>query len=197
MSETDRERWNQRYLEGFYADRPYPVAFLEANIETFTPGRALDIACGSGRNTRFLAQHGFSVVGIDISDYALALAQKHPSDTELNIEYIQHDLDQGLPELGQFDLITIIRYANRPLLANIDRYLRPNGYVLIELHLRYDCDDRPLAGPTEQKYRMQRHEVQSLLKDVQIEFGFEGLIKDPDGRDAAVSQWIAQKIPKL
>lgn len=195
MSEADQERWNQRYREGYYADRPYPVAFLEGNIGMFTPGRALDIACGLGRNARFLAQHGFSVVGIDISDYALTLASEHPSSTELNIEYRQHDLDCGLPELGKFDLITIIRYANRPLLASIDRYLNPNGYLLIELPLLYDCDDRPLAGPTEPKYRMQRHEVQSLLKDVQIEFGFEGLIKDPDGRDAAVSQWIAQKIP--
>ena len=193
MSAQDKERWDQRYREGFYADRPYPVAFLQANINRFLPGRALDIACGSGRNAQFLAQHGFSVVGLDISNVALTLAKSQATEQDLNIQYLQHDLDEELPDLGQFDLITIIRYANRPLLATIDQYLAPHGYLLIELHLRYDLDDRPLAGPIEPEYRMQTKEVQSRLKNVQVEFSFEGIIKEPDDRDAAVTQIIAYK----
>lgn len=193
MSIDDRKTWNQRYQEGFYADRMHPTRLLENNLAALAPGRALDIACGAGRNARFLAKEGYTVVGVDVSDVALEQAKEAAAAEDLDITYIQHDLDIPLPPLGKFDLISIIRYVNRPLLQQIHQFLSPGGNLVIELHLKYDLDDRPLAGPTAPEHRMADHELSSLVTGVEVEYAFEGLIIDPDGREAAITQLIGRR----
>src|SRR5512137_837356 len=76
----DRGKWNQRYAgAGLYLGRA-PSRFLAENIaliEGLTPGKtALDIACGEGRNSIFLAKNGFDVTGMDISEEGLVKAEQ-------------------------------------------------------------------------------------------------------------------------
>jgi predicted TPR repeat methyltransferase len=65
---ADKERWNKRFVE---FPMPSEVSAIvvkyiaEANV-----GQAIDLACGTGRNTHFLADKGFFVDAVDISDYA-------------------------------------------------------------------------------------------------------------------------------
>jgi tellurite methyltransferase len=75
----DRDKWNDRYAgAGFYLG-PDPSRFLAENIaliKDLAPGKkALDIACGEGRNSIFLARHGFAVTGLYISEEGLTKAE--------------------------------------------------------------------------------------------------------------------------
>ena len=55
MSREDRNKWNKRYAEDSYR-KGNPVTLLENWIEHIPRGKAIDIACGSGRNALFMAQ---------------------------------------------------------------------------------------------------------------------------------------------
>ena len=68
--DSDKTKWNNRYKND---KMPSNVSELLVECEGFLPheGRALDIACGNGRNLRFLAQRGLMSEGIDISEVAL------------------------------------------------------------------------------------------------------------------------------
>jgi tellurite methyltransferase len=73
MSKLDRDKWNQRYAEDSYR-KTNPVTLLEDWLPKLPVGRALDVACGAGRNALFLARAGFTVDAIDISHAGFKLA---------------------------------------------------------------------------------------------------------------------------
>ena len=155
----------------------------------------MDVACGTGRNARFLAEFGFgSVLGVDISDVALHQARELNSSSNQTVQYRIHDLDHGLAEFGTFDLITVIRFVDKRMISAIDRSLNDNGCVLLELHLKHEGSEQ-LAGPRTDRFRVEAGEVQQLISHMEILRDFEGLIKDPDGRKSAVVQLLARKNP--
>lgn len=93
----DRTRWDARYREGAYAQRPWPSDFLQQNIQALakladengqSPGRALDLACGAGRNSVFLAQHGFATQGIDISAAAIARGAAFATQVGVKVDWV-------------------------------------------------------------------------------------------------------------
>ncbi|MGE4397263.1 MAG: class I SAM-dependent methyltransferase, partial [Sulfurimonas sp.] len=65
----DKQRWNERYLDNPMPQEVSPL--LEKYIGHAKVGQAIDVACGTGRNTHYLADLGFLVDAVDISDYAL------------------------------------------------------------------------------------------------------------------------------
>ena len=75
--------WNQSYATHDLpwdtgAPEPLLVAFVQAG--SVAPGRALDIGAGTGTNSRWLAEHGFDVLGVDIAPRAVEIARaKSPS----------------------------------------------------------------------------------------------------------------------
>ena len=68
MTEQDREKWNSKYLKN--SGKSDPSKILGKYISLVSHGNALDLACGNGRNSRFLAQKGFQVDAVDISSIA-------------------------------------------------------------------------------------------------------------------------------
>ena len=195
MSLEDRERWNQRYEEGSYSDRSHPSPVLEEWRELLpAQGDALDIACGLGRNARFLARENFNVTGVDVSDVALDRARKLARRERLDIRYEWIDLDDGLPLQSRYDVVTIIRFLDRELLQEIHNVLKPGGFVAVEIHLLLD-HPRPLAGPRTGRFRLKPGELSELLGTLQPVRQFEGVVVDPDGKEAAVARMLARKAP--
>ncbi|MXZ44135.1 MAG: methyltransferase domain-containing protein [Gammaproteobacteria bacterium] len=193
MSEEDRSTWNERYRDGFYQNRPHPCRLLAHWCKQFHGGRALDVACGTGRNSRFLASQGYQVTALDVSDVALTKARSTPHPNSSQINYVLRDLDEGLPALGKFDLIVVVRYLKRELFPILDQHLVAGGHLLVEHHIKYDADDRPLAGPESPEYRLDPEELRTLIKNFDVLYEFEGLITDPDGQYAAISQFVGCK----
>ncbi len=67
----DSEAWDERYAGTELFWTAQPNRFLVSEVSGLTPGRALDLACGEGRNAVWLARQGWDVVGVDFSQNGL------------------------------------------------------------------------------------------------------------------------------
>jgi 2-polyprenyl-3-methyl-5-hydroxy-6-metoxy-1,4-benzoquinol methylase len=101
---------------------------LENYIYLASKGNALDIACGNGRNSRFLAQKGFQVDAVDISDTVINhLAGKDPA-----INNICQDMDTWQIPQDHYQVIICIRFMDRRLFPMIQKGLKPGGVIIFE-----------------------------------------------------------------
>ncbi|WP_324170606.1 class I SAM-dependent methyltransferase [Sulfurimonas sp.] len=121
----DKQRWNERYQEHPIPDNVSKI--LEKYVDNVNIGQALDIACGMGRNTHFLASKGFDIDAVDISDYALSKIKKSPIITK-----IEADLDKYNIAPNKYDLILNTNYLNRRLLSQMKDGLKQGGVVMFE-----------------------------------------------------------------
>ena len=122
---ADKERWNKRHVEKPMRSHVEPL--IEKYIDEAEVGEALDIACGVGRNTHFLAEKGFLVDAVDISDYALSQVKNMAT-----IKKFEVDLDTYNLEINKYDLIVNINYLSRRLLPQIKEALRDGGVIIFE-----------------------------------------------------------------
>lgn len=132
-SNLDRKKtWNERYqAKPDQALQPEP--FLIDHLSYLKPGSVLDIACGDGRNSIFLAEKGFKVTGLDFSEIAIDRLRKVADAKNLNIETIEMDLslDDGFSALKKFDNLIIIHFKlSDVLLDQIPNLLNPGGLFL-------------------------------------------------------------------
>jgi len=189
MSTADRDRWNARYADGAYESRRHPSPFLEQNAQALpVTGRALDLACGAGRNAIYLANHGLSVDAVDIS--RVALERGRADAGELPIRWIECDLDDGFEASVDYDLIVNIRYVNLPLVSTLLESLRPDGVLVIEQHLVTDAD---VIGPKNPAYRVAKGQLGGVASGMVVRQTDEGVFDDPDGRRAALARLVASK----
>jgi SAM-dependent methyltransferase len=196
MSQEDRLKWDDRYRSGAYADREYPAQLLAEWEPKLARGRALDVACGAGRNSLFLAAAGWQVDAIDISPVGLARAEETASSRGLKVRWIEADLEvDPIPVLppGPYDLIVMTRYVNRPLLPLLPERLACDGVLLCEQHVD-SADD--VSGPKSPRFRMRANELLRVVAgtaDQRVLYYREGLVTDPDGRNAALAQLVTRR----
>ena len=204
MSEADKARWDQRYRDGAYSTRHAPSVLLThwvPRIDTDSP-RALDVACGAGRNAIFLSGMGFEVVAVDVSAVALERGSAKALEENRSVQWYQHDLDSGLPltspfDLG-FDLIIVVRYADTGLVQTLTERLAPGGMLLVEAHLGgpvFHEATKPLGGPSSERFRLAPGTLAASCADLETLYVNEGLVADPDGTLMALSQIVARKHP--
>lgn len=190
MTQTDRLKWDERYQSGAYGERRYPSVLLQEWIDRIPCGRALDVACGAGRNALFLAARGFTVDAVDISGAALDLARGRAQQAGLLINWIEHDLDELLALDAQYALIVLMRYVNLPLLRQLTGNLAPGGFLVCEQHL---VTDEEVIGPSNSAYRVASGALRAAAKDLRIHHLEEAIVQDPDKRNAALARLVAQK----
>ena len=87
-----REDWDRRYSGRELIWTAEPNRFLVAETSDLPPGRALDVACGEGRNAIWLAERGWRVTGVDFSEVALAKAARLAASRGVEGEWIPADL---------------------------------------------------------------------------------------------------------
>lgn len=117
--------WNERYRKGEALDRE-PARVLVEAAAGLAAGRALDLACGAGRNAVWLARRGWEVVAVDGAEEAI---KRVPPGIDARV----FDLESGagLPfEDESFDLVLILFYLHRPLFAEAKRVLRRGGTII-------------------------------------------------------------------
>lgn len=134
--EADRIRWNRRFASApwYLGESPSPsLVQLIDRFDRELPGRkALDIACGEGRNSLFLARRGYRVTAVDISDAGIEKGSRLARRERLPITFLEIDLDLSpLPE-GPFDLILTMNYLKRSLIPEKVERLTPGGMLLFD-----------------------------------------------------------------
>ena len=190
MSDADRERWNARYASGEYAARTHPSPLLAAWIDRLPRGRALDVACGLGRNAIHLATNGFAVDAMDISGVALARARERAKAAGVAVHWIETDLDGLEIERDAYDVIVVARFLDRPLIPRLVDALRPGGHIVYDHHYITPVD---VAGPSSPRFRARPNELLERFRALRILSWEEGIVTDPDGRRMALARLVACK----
>lgn len=134
------DEWEQRYRSGERAAEDLyapPTPLVIKTASELPPGRALDIACGTGRNALWLAQHGWQVTAVDGARVAIEILEQRARERGLNLTTNVADLEAPAFTIASesYDLICDCYYLQRSLFPGIRAGLRAGGTVIAIVHL--------------------------------------------------------------
>ena len=109
----EREQWDERYRVDELIWKAEPNRFLVEEAAGLAPGRALDLACGEGRNALWLAERGWQVTAVDFSSVGLEKARRLASERGLELVLVEADVLEWEPPAASFDLV-IVMYLHLP-----------------------------------------------------------------------------------
>ena len=193
MSEQDRERWNARYAAGAYGSRRHTSALLADWLEQLPRGRALDLACGSGRNAVYLASQGYQVDAIDVSSVALEIGEQRAAAAGVSVNWLEQDLDAGPEVAGQYALITLFRYADLALVERLAALLQPGGVLMVEAHLGGKLFTADVGGPGSERFRLPPGALAQAARGLEVLHSSESHVGDPDGRLMALARFVGRR----
>ena len=185
-------RWNERFKAKGFALGKEPNPFLKKYLRFLPVGKALDIAAGEGRNAVFLAQHGFEVDAVDLSERGLKKARTLAKEAGVEIHTILSDLDDYQIEKEKYDLIDNFYFLKRSLIPRMKKGLKKGGRVIFETYI-LGHRDLGTGGPKQAKYFLKPNELLTFFKDFRILIYREGIFKE-SGRRKAIASLIAEKI---
>lgn len=140
MAQEDKERWDEKHTQNMMPQEPTTLVKEYAHLATGK--KALDIACGNGRHSRYLASLGFEVDALDISSVAIAQLQG-----EAHIHAKEVDFDSYRLEKNSYDLIVCTYFLERRLFPQMIEALKPQGIILMETFLHNEGNERPPSNP--------------------------------------------------
>lgn len=166
------EDWNQRYDTAELIWHATPNVFLAAEADTLEPGRAVDLACGEGRNAVWLAEHGWTVTGVDFSDVGIDKARRLAAERGVEVEWIVADATTWVAPADGFDLVAVCYLQlpapeRRQALAVAAAATAPGGTLVVIAHDSANLADG-VGGP-------QRPEVLYTPADVLADLDAAGL----------------------
>lgn len=136
--QADRDKWNRIFREKSAStdiDRiAAPPALTLAYLDALPPGRTLDVACGDGCVSLYLANRGHTVTALDISEEALRRLHLRAQHLSLPVQTVEADLDtlKAPIDIPPFDHITLLRFKpaphHWPVLVSL---LKPGGHLFI------------------------------------------------------------------
>lgn len=109
----DATEWDRRYDTADYVWHTEPNQFLPGLIADAPVGRALDLACGEGRNAVWLARQGWSVTAVDFSAVGIEKGRRLATESGVAVEWVVADVTTWPGRAGSYDLV-IIFYVQLP-----------------------------------------------------------------------------------
>jgi tellurite methyltransferase len=195
-----RERWNERYdAPGFTAFPDAPAPWLvehralleEVRGSAHADPRALDVACGDGRNARYLAELGYGVDAVDVSDVAIAALRSAAADSGLAVRPRVLDLEHEPLPASDYDVVVCMSYLQRDLFGALQRALRPGGVLLYETFSRAHVEE--LGKPFNPAYVLDRNELLHAFDELHVRHYREG-IAERGGDQRGVASLVAQRL---
>ena len=168
-----REDWDARYAEKELLWTAQPNRLFAAEVAGIEPGRALDVACGEGRNAVWLAERGWQVTGIDFSDVALGKAAELARARGVEVEWVAGDVLVHEPAPGAFDLVAVL-YLQLPhdelarALRRAARAVAPGGALIVLGHDTRNLSDG-YGGPRDASVLYTPADVVASLDDLVVE----------------------------
>jgi tellurite methyltransferase len=164
-------KWNHKYhILLSEQNRLEPNRRLKNLAPYLNGGVALDIACGLGGNSLFLAQNHYQVHAIDISDVAIDSLKDSEYANKQQIIPLQFNLEEwdklSFKE-GYLDLIVMTYYLNRSIFAYIKSVIKDDGYFFMETFYMSSLHDNQHVSD---RYKLHSKELLTEFCDWKILF---------------------------
>jgi SAM-dependent methyltransferase len=160
-------------------------------VSKFVPGQALDLACGDGRHSLWLAEHRWDVTGVDYSRAALEILQQRARDKGVHIKTVLADLERHefVVEAEAYDLIIVCNYLQRDLFASIRKGTRIGGIVIAIIPI---ADNDPEAKPMNPAYLLNPGQLRDEFRGWELLHDVEGKLPG-DTHKRAMAQLVARR----
>jgi SAM-dependent methyltransferase len=199
----DREEWDRRYAGSELLWSAEPNRFLVAEVAGLPPGRALDLACGEGRNAVWLARRGWRVTGVDFSEVAIEKARRLAAARKVAVEWLVGDLlDFGFAaeafELVILFYLQVPRVEREQIVRASARAVAPGGTFLLVGH-----DSRNLesgyGGPRQQAVLYTPDDIVADLDGLDVERAetVERPVETPEGERVALDALVRARRPGI
>jgi SAM-dependent methyltransferase len=181
-----REDWDARYAQEGLLWSAKPNRFLVAEVSELAPGRGLDLACGEGQNSIWLAGLGWRMLGVDYSSVAIEKARGRAERDGVGVELLCEDLVTYEPEPGAFDLVLLL-YLHVPaeerriVLDRAASALAPGGTLVLLGHDLRNITDG-VGGPSDPSILYTPDDIVAELPGLEIEKA-ERILRDVDGEE--------------
>lgn len=179
----DDRGWDDRYATNEFIWNAGPNQFVEEHLEDLTPGTAIDLAAGEGRNAVWLAEQGWNATAVDFSAVGLEKASRLAADRGVSITTVTADATTWAPE-APVDLV-LLAYFQLPsaqqvaVLERAKSWVRPGGTVFVVAHDR-DNLEHGYGGPP----------VEDVLYEV------DRTVAALDGLDIQVAEVVERHVEK-
>lgn len=139
-------------------------------------GSALDVACGSGRHLRYLADQGLVVTGVDRSEEALQSASRYGSTVLADIENGPWPF-KNESQVHQFDAVIVTNYLWRALYPVLEQSLASDGVLIYET---FSQGNEAVGKPSRADFLLRSGELLSAFKSLHVVAYEEGFLNQPD-----------------
>jgi SAM-dependent methyltransferase len=196
-----REDWDRRYSQPDLLWSATPNRFLVEEAAGLAPGRALDLACGEGRNALWLAELGWRVTAVDYSNVAIAKASDRAASAEASIDFVCADLLDYMPEERAYELVVVL-YLQLPaeqrrlVLSRAEASVAPGGTFLLIGHDLLNLTDG-VGGPSEPDVLYTPEQIVHELPELEIEKAERVLREVADADRPAIDALVRARRPLL
>jgi tellurite methyltransferase len=188
---TIQEKWDRAYAgKDVAGDRP-PRMLDECAHLLPTHGRALDVACGLGAASIFLARRSLQVIAYDISPVAIEKLTHFAEQHALPIKAEVVDLTQAQIPTETFEVIHVSRFMERALCPTLVRALRPGGLLCYQTYTVESFDAAPPKNPV---HRLLRGELLEIFHELSpLYYREDALVGDTSQGLRNEASLVAQK----
>ena len=190
MTDRERQRWDQRYAADLRLARAPSAWVVEHCLALPADAVVVDVAAGSGRHARALAERGRRVVAVDFVERAVRAACATPG-----VWGVVADAARLPFADGSLDAILVVNFLDRALIATFARLLRPRGVLVAEtytLEHRALVDAGRARAPTNPAYMLEPGELPRLVDPLAVVASREGVVRDEAG-ERHVASVVARK----
>ena len=173
-STTRRAKWDERYAAKDLVWSAGPNERFAAEVKGLNPGKALDIACGEGRNALWLAEQGWDVSAIDFSQVAIDKARRIAAKRQVEVNWLCEDVSTyALPE-AEFDLVSLLYMhtdaaERHKWLSNTLAAVKPGGTFIYIGHDPSNIGDGR-GGPQDPQYLPTAEQLVSAMDGFTVQF---------------------------
>ena len=178
----DHLGWDERYAVDELVWTAEPNRFLVAEVEGLAPGRALDLACGEGRNAVWLAERGWAVTGVDFSTVGLDKARRLADARHVAVQWERADLTDYQPPAAGFELVIVMylhlaEASRRIAFRRAAGAVAPGGTLLVVGH-DITNPNEGWGGP----------------KDTTVLYGPDDVVADVEGLDIVKAERVRRPV---
>jgi 2-polyprenyl-3-methyl-5-hydroxy-6-metoxy-1,4-benzoquinol methylase len=167
MNSELRDKWDRVYAGDQHGFFPPCMVLKRQSFLLPRHGRALDLACGLGRNAIYLCRQGLETHAWDISTEAIRKLDNYAQHEGLNIRAEVRDIATTPPDENSFDVIVVSHFLERSLMPSLPAALTAGGLLFYQTFTRLKVND---IGPTNPDYLLKSNELLQTFADLEVLF---------------------------